>query len=117
MIEIRDLTENELPLIWGIDRAEVIKNIYYLREGELILEPEYYGMKGWPEGESEHYGPFLEDCFKRGGFFWGAFEEETLVGLSVLESKFIGSKKETLKLKFCMSVIISAKRGWGKSYL
>ena len=99
-MHIRNLTKNELPSIWTIDRREVIENIYYLRDGKLVLEAEYYDMQGWPIGEPEHYAPFLEDCFKRGGFFWGAFEDEILVGVAVLESKFIGGKKDTLQLKF-----------------
>ncbi len=37
MLEIRNLTENELPDIWSIDRREAIENIYYFREGELVL--------------------------------------------------------------------------------
>jgi predicted N-acetyltransferase YhbS len=114
MIKIRKLAQNELPLIWKIDRAEVIENIYYFREGKLVLEPEHYDMQGWPSGEPEHYHPFLEDCFKRGGFFWGAFEKETLVGVAVLEEKFIGSKKNTLQLKFLHVSNSIRKQGLGR---
>jgi GNAT superfamily N-acetyltransferase len=100
MIKIRQLTHAELPLIWSIDRAEVIDNIYYMRKGKLVLEAEHYDMQGWPPGEVEHYHPHLEDCFGRGGHFCGAFDGETLVGVAVLESKFIGSHKDTVQLKF-----------------
>jgi GNAT superfamily N-acetyltransferase len=44
--------------------------------------------------------PILVDCYDRGRFFWGAFENDKLIGVSVLESKFIGSKYDTLQLKF-----------------
>lgn len=114
MTNIRKLAEEELPLIWTIDRAEVIENIYYFRNEELVLEPEYYDMQGWPTGEAEHYGPFLKDCFERGGFFWGAFEEEILVGVVVLEEKFIGSKKDTLQLKFLHVSRDIRKQGLGR---
>jgi GNAT superfamily N-acetyltransferase len=99
MINIRKLIHPELPLIWTIDRAEVIDNVYHFRDGKLVLEPEHYDMQGWPPGEPEHYHPFLEDCFERGGHFWGAFDGDKLIGVAVLESKFIGSKKDTLQLK------------------
>ena len=56
----------------------------------------------------------MEDCFKRGGHFWGAFEGETLVGVAVLESKFIGSKKDTLQLKFLHVIHNVRKQGLGK---
>ena len=31
----------------------MIENIYYFRGGELVLEPEYYDMQGWPPGAAE----------------------------------------------------------------
>jgi predicted N-acetyltransferase YhbS len=99
-IHIRFLQREEIPFIWQIDRREVIENIYYLRDGKLVLEPEHYDMQGWPPGEAEHYTPILLDCYARGGVFWGAFKNDGLIGTAILESKFIGSKHDTLQLKF-----------------
>jgi len=70
-MKIRHLTRSEIPYIWQIDRREVIDNIYYLRDGKLILEPEHYDMHGWPPGEPEYYTLILVDCFDRGGYFCG----------------------------------------------
>jgi len=114
MIKIRQLTYPELPAIWTIDRSEVIDNIYYFRNGKLILEAEHYDMQGWPPGESEHYHPFLEDCFARGGHFWGAFDGDTLVGVAILEEQFIGSKQDTLQLKFLHASSACRKQGLGR---
>ena len=97
---IRFLEREEVPLVWQIDRSEIIHNIYYLRDGELVLVPDYFDAQGWPPGEAELYTPILLECFDRGGTFWGAFEDENLVGVAVLESKFIGSKSDMLQLKF-----------------
>lgn len=99
-MNIRLLQRDEISIIWQIDRREVIDNIYYLREGKLVLEPEHYDMQGWPPGEAEHYTSILLECYDGGGFFWGAFEDDLLVGVSILESKFIGSGHDTLQLKF-----------------
>jgi predicted N-acetyltransferase YhbS len=99
-MNIRLLHHDEIPLIWQIDRREVIENIYYLRDGKLVLEPEHYDMQGWPPGEAEHYTPILMDCYERGGMFWGVFEGERLIGVAILESKFIGSQQDTFQLKF-----------------
>jgi predicted N-acetyltransferase YhbS len=99
-MNIRLLQRAEIPLIWQIDRREVIENIYTLRDGKLVLEPEHYDMQGWPPGEAELYTPMLLDCYDRGGTFWGAFENDKLIGVAILESKFIGSKHDTLQLKF-----------------
>ena len=114
MIEIRKLKENELPEIWTIDRREMIENIYYYREGKLVLEAEHYDLQGWPPEAPGFHTPVLHDCYKRGGFFLGAFEDEALVGVAVLESKFIGSKKDALQLKFLHVSHDIRKQGLGK---
>lgn len=97
---IRILQREEIPLLWQIDRREIVENIYYLQNGKLILKPDYFDIQGWPPGEAEQYTPILLDCYDRGGTFWGAFERDVLVGVAVLESKFIGSQQDTLQLKF-----------------
>ena len=113
-MKIRELTRSEVPYIWQIDRREVIENIYYLKDGKLVLKPEHYDMRGWPNGEPEHYTPNLLDCFDYGGYFWGAFSGELLVGVVVLENRFIGSAKDTLQMKFLHVSNNYRKHGLGK---
>jgi predicted N-acetyltransferase YhbS len=110
---IRPLQREEISLIWQIDRREVIHNIYHLRDGELVLVPEYFDMQGWPPGEAEHYTPILMDCFDRGGTFWDALENGKLVGTGILESKFMGAKHDTLQLKFLHVSSSQRKQGLG----
>lgn len=112
-MNIRHLQREEIPLIWKIDRREVIENVYYLHEGKLVLELEHYDMRGWPPGEAEHYTPILLDCYDRGGTFWGAFENDKLIGVAILESKFIGSQQNTLQLKFLHTSHDYRKQGLG----
>ena len=112
---IRTMQRDEIPLVWQIDRREIIENIYHLRDGKLVLEPEYFDAQGWPPGEAELYTPILLDCFDRGGIFWGAFEEDgKIIGVSVLESKFIGANHDTLQLKFLHVSHGVRKQGLGK---
>ena len=99
-MEIRLLTHSEIPSIWTIDRSEVIEHIYYLREGELVLESEHWDIPGWPPNVAERWDPIFQDCFERGGHFWGAFEGSVLRGITILESEFIGNKKDILQLKY-----------------
>lgn len=99
-MNIHLIQREEIPLIWQIDRREIVENIYYLQDGELILKPDYFDIQGWPPGESELYTPILLNCYDRGGIFWGAFENDRLIGVSILENKFIGSQHDTLQLKF-----------------
>ena len=99
-MNIRFLQRAEIPLIWQIDRREIIQNIYILQGGKLVLKPDYFDIQGWPPGEAVLYTPVLLDCYDRSGTFWGAFENDVLVGVAILESKFIGTQHDSLQLKF-----------------
>src|SRR5215216_5013782 len=99
-MNIHLLQRVEIPLIWRIDRCEIVENIYVQQNGNLVLQPDYFDIRGWPLGEAELYTPILLDCFDRGGVFWGGFENDLLVGTAILENKFIGSQHDTLQLKF-----------------
>lgn len=111
---IRFLQREEIPLVWQIDRREIIHNIYQLRDSELVLVPDYFDVQGWPPNEAEHYTPILTDCFDRGGTFWGAFENEKIIGTAILESKFIGTNHDTLQLKFLHVSNEYRKQGLGR---
>lgn len=97
---VRQLERHELSQVWSIDRAEIIESVYALRDGALVRKPEYHDVRGWPDGEPEHYGPLLLDCFDLGGTAYGAFERQAMVGAAVLESRFIGTLQDQLQLKF-----------------
>ena len=112
---IRELARDDIETLWGIDRSEVIENVYYLRDGALVLEAENYDMKGWPPGEAGWYTPILCDCLDRGGTFYGAFEGPEMVGAAVLESRFIGKADDQLQLKFLHVAGGYRKRGWGRT--
>ena len=111
---IRELKRREVQEVWSIDRAEVIDNVYYHEGGQLILKPEHYDMAGWPSGEPEHYGPRLLDCFECGGTFYGAFEDDKLIGVAVLESRFIGHGQDQLQLMFLHVGRGNRKAGLGR---
>ncbi len=111
MLTGRTLAREEIASLWNIDRGEVIDNIYYLENGDLVLKPEHYDMQGWPPGDADLYTPILEDCFDRGGWFYGLFDDDRLVAMVVLESKFIGPHKDLLQLK--QLHVSSAWRGQG----
>jgi predicted N-acetyltransferase YhbS len=99
-VKIRELEREEIGDVWSIDRAERIDNVYSVGDCGLVLRPEHHDVQGWPPGEPEHYGPILLDCLDHGGTALGAFEGETLVAVAVLESRFIGRRKDQLQLKF-----------------
>ena len=53
------------------------------------------------------------DCYDRDGIFWGAFENGVLVGVAILERQFIGSRLDTLQLKFLHISRDCRKQGLG----
>jgi predicted N-acetyltransferase YhbS len=114
-MKIRLLQRDEVLFVWQIDRREVVEKIYYLRDGQLVLKPDYFDIRGWPPGEAENYTPMLLDCHDRGGLFWGAFENDILVGAAILESKFIGAQQDTLQLKFLHVSCDNRKQGLGRT--
>ena len=109
----QQLARHEVGSIWAIDRGELIENVYYHEDGELVLKPERYDMKGWPEGESELYMPILLDCHDRGGVFEGVFDGDTLAGVSILDCKFISRNRDQLQLKFLHVTRSHRNRGLG----
>jgi len=106
--------KEEIKQVWEIDRSEVIENIYYLENDALVLKPEYYDMTGWPPGEAEIYSPILADCFETGGWFHGIFEGSKLIGVAVLDNRFIGKNCDSLQLKFLQVSNTNRKNGYGK---
>jgi predicted N-acetyltransferase YhbS len=114
-VTIRELARDEINSVWEIDRSEIIENVYYLRDGKLVLEAEHYDLKGWPPGEADLYTPILRDCFDRGGAFYGAFENSKMVGVVALESKLIGKARDQLQLKFLHVSSGYRKKGLGRT--
>ena len=101
------------PLVWEIDRSEVIEHLYSVEAGQLVLRPEFYDMRGWPEGEAEHYTPILLDCFDRGGWFLGLFDQGRLIGAVVLDPRRLGPERDWLQLKFLHLSHAYRRRGLG----
>jgi predicted N-acetyltransferase YhbS len=108
---IRDLTRDEIPLVWTIDRREVIERIYRLKDGTLIAESHRFDVQGWPPGEAEKYTPLLQACFDRGGVFRAMFDGDRLVGVAALDSSWLGPQRDLLQLEFLH--VSHAYRGQG----
>jgi len=100
VISSRILLREEIAQVWNIDRSEGVENIYRFENGTLVLRPQHIDAPGWPPGAAEKSTPILIDCFDRGGWFRGAFDDTELVGVVVLENKRIGKRKDQLQLMF-----------------
>ena len=91
----------------------MIEHLYSVEAGQLVLRPEFYDMRGWPEGEAEHYTPILLDCFDRGGWFLGLFDQGRLIGAVVLDPRRLGPERDWLQLKFLHLSHAYRRRGLG----
>jgi predicted N-acetyltransferase YhbS len=114
MIHGRSLSYEEIEEVWGIDRSEVIDALYHLEDGALVSRPRHLDVRGWPPGEAEKYTPILRACHDRGGWFHGLFDDERLIGVAVLESRFIGRNGDQLQLRFLHVSRAYRSQGWGQ---
>ena len=99
-MKIRALRKEEIEKVRNLNRSEIIEQIYYLKDGQLILEDEFYNIKGWVPAELEQSIKRLHDINDRNGTLIGAFNSDRLIAISALESKFIGRRKDQLQLYF-----------------
>ena len=99
-MDIRELTKDELELIWTIDRSETVDGIYHHAGDKLVLKTGHWDVRGWSASVRALQSALLEECLDQGGTFYGAFEDDQLIGVAVLESRFIGRGKDQLQLKF-----------------
>ncbi|NBF04819.1 GNAT family N-acetyltransferase [Pseudomonas sp. Fl5BN2] len=112
MLHPRPLTEDDIPLLKLIDRAEVIDEFYCLQDGQLRCYPQHEVVPGWPEGEAEHDALILQQCYQRGGWLYGIFDGPKLVAAAVVDCLPIDNAGLDLRqLKFLH--VSQAYRGLG----
>ena len=116
-MEIRKLERDEIEKVWEIDRSEVIEKFCFYKDGEIHYDVEHYEQKGWYPDEMKETIVHLYDVFDRKGYFLGAFDEGKMVGIVVLESKFIGPKKNKLQLVFLHISNKYRKKGLGTKFM
>jgi ribosomal protein S18 acetylase RimI-like enzyme len=99
-ISIRRLDPDEVHRFEEIDRTEDITHIWYVRDGEMVLEEEHWHMTGWPPDGLAGHHRHLGECMDSGGAAWGAFDGERLVGIAVLDGRWYGGARDTLDMYF-----------------
>lgn len=113
-MKFRELHRKEIDQIWKIDRSESIEYIYIYQNGKLVLQPKQQELHGWPKQTQEKYTPILQDCFNRGGTFYGMFQKNHLAGIAVLEKRLIGKNKDRIQLKFMYVARSYRQQGVGR---
>ncbi len=93
------LARADISQLAQIDRTEIINGIYTWRDGALVLADEQYPVPDWSIAEKQHRIQNLETLFDTGASFFGAFNQDVLVGLSVLDHRPIKTGNKRLNLE------------------
>lgn len=97
-IKYRELSRKEISKLNQLDRTEIIDDIYYVRDGVLVLEKEHYDVPDWSAAEKQSRIENLQQVFDQGATFTGAFDGPKLVGMSVLDHNLVQSGDHRLNL-------------------
>ena len=114
-MNFRLINRDEIEKLRKIDRSEIITHIYHYVNGKLLLREEYYNLLGWDQTELNNLLKRLYIIFDRGGTFYGAFNNSSMIGLVSLNNQFIGKNKDQLQI---VSLHVSKnfrKKGIGKA--
>ncbi len=99
-VSYRSLSVDEVDRFEEIDRTETITHVWYLRDGQMVLEEERWDMKGWPRDDLPGIREHLRACMEGGGASWGAFDVDRLVGIAALDGRRYGERGDVLDLYF-----------------
>lgn len=115
MVEMRELARWEIPLIWTIDRSEIIESAYRVDNGALVLTTDPHDVRGWPAGLPAEKTPVFETAHDEGDWFCGLFDGSRLVGIAILGHGLFGEDSQFLQLTFFYVDKALRHQGLGKA--
>jgi GNAT superfamily N-acetyltransferase len=91
--EVRQLEAVDIGLLGEIDRSEQLDTHFRVVEGELIASPDDFFIPPWdPAGEGEYSVAamikFAEPIVRGGANLLGAYRDEELLGLGIVEPAY-----------------------------
>jgi GNAT superfamily N-acetyltransferase len=110
-IRFEVLHRGKVPSMAEIDRSETIDHIYYLRDGNLVLEGEHWDVPPWSPEKVDRFVREHETLLDRGGAAFGAFDVDRLVAMASVDGRFIGDPPDQLNMAFLH--VSSGYRGRG----
>jgi N-acetylglutamate synthase-like GNAT family acetyltransferase len=116
-LKFRALKRGEIEQVRDIDRREIVKQTYYVKNRQLCLKDVFYDIKRWIPSELERSIGHLYNIYDRNGTLLGAFDENRLVAVAALESSFIGRRCDQLQLYFLHVSSCYRHRGIGERLL
>lgn len=88
--EIRFLTPGDIGLLWEIDRSEQLEVEYTVESGRLVSSKSDVYVPPWdPSGSGghgvTHLVAFCDPLLDRGAQLLGAYDEDAMVGMALVE--------------------------------
>ena len=114
-IMYRVLKRREIRRLKEIDRYEIVEEVYYFRDGKLVLEKEHREFIDISD-ISEVIKDYIED-YDDDGTFIGAFDGKKLVGLGGISGKRIGENKDMIQLTSLWVSNKYRKKGIGRQLI
>jgi ribosomal protein S18 acetylase RimI-like enzyme len=97
-LEYRILARAEISFLEQLDRTESIDYVYHMRKGTLVLEQEHWDVPDWSLSEKQKRIAAMQEYYDKGATFYGAFDGQLLVGMSVLDHNSMPSGDNRLNL-------------------
>ncbi len=97
-MEYRVLTRSEINRFNELDRTEVVERVHYMRDGRMTLVDERHDMSDWSDKAKAGYIKMIEDAEERGATVNGAFCDNRLVGMAVVDHNMVATGEPRLNL-------------------
>ena len=96
----RPLERDDIARLPEIDRSEEADQLYVVRDHQLVLLDEGFTHPGWDQAYYDVRLPRLYTSYDHEGSGWSILTDDRLVGISVLDGRWIGPARDTLDLTF-----------------
>lgn len=115
-MEFRKIARQEISKLTEIKRYESIERTYFVENGTLCEKQKNYIMN-WSNTRYQEAIEELTDLYDRNGTLYGAFDSDKLVGIALLESKFIGARNDQLQLTMLQVSCEYRRKGIGEKLM
>ena len=100
-IQYRQLSAGDISpdMLQHFNRYQEIKKMWKNKDDEWILINNPHILKNWDDDTKQKITTeYFTEAVCSGGYLWGAFDNEKLIGFCTISGKPIGSKKQYLQL-------------------
>ena len=98
--QYRPTIRDDIARLPEIDRSEEADQTYVVRDHQLVLLDEGFTHPGWDQAYYDVRLPRLYTSYDHEGSGWSILTDDRLVGISVLDGRWIGPARDTLDLTF-----------------